>query len=270
MAESKSIWLHLEQLEQLCRTSDLTGVYELMSAHGVQILTLLLSAKAQPVEHWRMRELKLGRCGFLTCLPESIGQLTALRELELDHCESLTCLPEPLGRLPALEKLTFGCCYRLTCLPESLGQLAALQTLSVQYCRALTCMPESLGQLAALKALNLSCCTALTCMPESLGQLAALKVLNLRCCTALTCLPGSLGQLAALQVLDLRNSNCEAIPGHVEHARGSVHLTALNGEKRTLQNFNHTMLTLVLATRRGKRLWLPSEVLALVLTEAAA
>jgi len=77
-------------------------------------------------------------------------------------------------------------------------------------------------------------------------------------------LPESLGQLAALQKLDLSGCKRMRMHGYAPHEKGALHVKQ-NGKEILLQNYRCTMLALVLAMRRGKKLWLPSELLEMVL-----
>ena len=144
---------------------------------------------------------------YITALPESFGQLSALQTLDLRSTQ-ITALPESFGQLSALQWLDLSS-TQITALPESIGQLSALQTLYL-YNTPITALPESFGQLSALQTLDLTC-TKITALPESFGQLSALQRLELSN-TRITKLPEWIGELPALQRLDLSGLTLPALP----------------------------------------------------------
>jgi internalin A len=162
--------------------------------------------KIEEARQSRAKDLTL-QLGFLTELPESLGQLTHLQSLDVADNE-LTALPESLGRLTHLQSLNLNN-NQLTALPESLGQLTQLQSLNLNN-NQLTALPESLGQLTQLQSLNLAH-NNLTVLPESLGQLTQLQSLDVYV-NDLTALPESLGQLTQLRWLDVAGNDLTALP----------------------------------------------------------
>jgi hypothetical protein len=148
------------------------------------------------------------------CLPDSLGQLTALGSLRLDKCCCLQQLPESLVQLSALCSLCLDHCTRLQQLPESLGRLSALRSLELRGCKSLVELPQSLGRLQALRSLDLRWCRGLKRLPNSLGPLTALSSLNLGGCSGLVELPESLPVSAA--------GAAAAEPERVQQPRGAA------------------------------------------------
>ncbi|KAM3317326.1 hypothetical protein ACQJBY_035146 [Aegilops geniculata] len=81
-----------------------------------------------------LEELFIADFPNLTCLPESMKNLTALKILKLIGCKGLELLPEWLGQLTSLEELITCDCPNLTSLPESIRSLSALKVLIIVRC----------------------------------------------------------------------------------------------------------------------------------------
>ena len=77
----------------------------------------------------------------LTCLPESIENLTALTSLELFY-NQFTCLPDFIGNLTNLTSLDLSY-NQLSCLPDSIEHLSNLTNLNLD-CNQLTSTPETI------------------------------------------------------------------------------------------------------------------------------
>ncbi|KAK9808933.1 hypothetical protein WJX72_006580 [[Myrmecia] bisecta] len=141
-----------------------------------------------------MSELDLDSCD-LAALPAEIGSLKGLHALWLTNNPRLTCLPDSIGNLSALKTLCVSG-TKLAVLPESIGQLRALQWLPLSR-TDLVCLPESISGLVSLRTLDLAQAKQLLDIPSTLGCLTALKRLTL------ASLPWDISKLTALQSLDL-------------------------------------------------------------------
>ncbi|GLJ44460.1 hypothetical protein SUGI_0932860 [Cryptomeria japonica] len=104
-----------------------------------------------------LRELYLIGMKGLKELPINIGQLRRLRKMEIRN-ELLTCLPNSLGELSSLTDLSIQNCPKLESLPISLGDLFSLTNLRIGSCPKLKCLPCSLGLLNLLQELTISVC----------------------------------------------------------------------------------------------------------------
>ena len=72
-------------------------------------------------------ELSFFDCGYLTALPERLGECQHLKKLNLHSCSGLTSLPERLGECQQLQELKLWRCSGLTSLPD----LSSLPNLEV-------------------------------------------------------------------------------------------------------------------------------------------
>jgi len=114
--------------------------------------------------------------GFISILPESIGNLRSLKTLNLQE-NNLKTLPESIGNLTSLEDLRLAE-NNLSILPESITKLKSLKELYI-YNNDLSTLPESIFNLSSLENLDLRY-NDLKSLPESILQLSNLRYLNVK------------------------------------------------------------------------------------------
>ncbi|XP_078158324.1 disease resistance protein RGA2-like [Carex rostrata] len=99
-----------------------------------------------------LRELNIGNCAKLQCLPEWLVSISSLRKLRMITCESLSSIPQSIGCLANLELLYIKECPNLAYLPEGMEGLKALELLYIGECPKIRAFPE--GLLQQVKNLN--------------------------------------------------------------------------------------------------------------------
>ncbi len=212
-----------------------------------------------------LQRLILSSNSQLSRLPESLGQLAALISLDLSSCETLRTLPASVGQLGALRELSLRFCSNLTMLPESLELLGCLQVLDLEGCNQLALLPERWGRQPPLETLNLRLCHSLTFLPESLGQLGHLRDLNLEWCPGLTALPFAFAFLPDTFVLRLANTSLQLPPTAIlKQGLPAIRATLLR------HHYPLKILLLILGARRRRTRHLPAELWALLRDHLAA
>ncbi|KAI5352525.1 hypothetical protein L3X38_005416 [Prunus dulcis] len=181
-----------------------------------------------------LEKLILERCGKLTKLHASIGNLQTLVHLNLRDCENLIQLPNDVSGLTKLENLILSGCLQLKelpsnmdsmvslkellldgtavkSLPESIFRFSKLEKLSLNRCKHLKGLPELIGKLHSLKEISLND-SALENLPVSFGYLANLEKLSLLWCKSLTTIPDSIGNLSSLMEFQTYGSGIKELP----------------------------------------------------------
>ena len=129
----------------------------------------------------------------LTCLPASVGQLTAMTELYLNE-NHLVSLPDAITNIKQLSILNIVGNH-ITRLPANIGELQQLKQLYADE-NDLKHLPRTFGELGSLETLELGT-NRLVQLPRNFGWLKRLQVLNLSA-NKLACLPESFAELSCL------------------------------------------------------------------------
>jgi hypothetical protein len=146
-----------------------------------------------------LRMLDLGHNG-LSCVPDSLGDLSALTDFLYLHDNRLESLPASLSRLKRLRYLNIGE-NRFETLPECICGMQSLVELRASD-NPLQSLPDSIRQLTAVRELHLRN-TRLKTLPDAVGELVELRQIDLRG-TPLEYLPASMAALPSLEKIDLR------------------------------------------------------------------
>ncbi|KAK9090808.1 hypothetical protein Sjap_023985 [Stephania japonica] len=136
--------------------------------------------------------LRISNCDELTCLPESLWNLTSLLSIDISSCgiESLPMGGLRLGGLSnSLERLWIQNCPELTSLPEELQYLTGLEQLRIGGCSKLTSSPEELQYLTSLTYLSIGGFNDMASLPEGMQRLVRLQRLEISNCNRLSSLP---------------------------------------------------------------------------------
>ena len=249
------------------------------------LLYNLISPRIPNLLQWLAPVIKLfaEHCLLLSCLPETLGQLTKLNTIQINCCHSLTSLPETVGQLTELRFLSIMNCTLFTRLPESTGQLLALTEIFIYKC-GLIGLPKSIGQLKALMILTITSCPMFTHLPESVGQLSALTKMKITSCPAFKYLPDTVGAITTLTVLHLAHSGITHLPttlwllpelqwitlgktgvteimGFVRDPRSDSQVIQPDFRRISVCSYRSVILTAILCMRRRRRhmpdeLWL--------------
>ncbi|KAK9091168.1 hypothetical protein Sjap_024345 [Stephania japonica] len=160
--------------------------------------------------------LRISDCSELTCLPESLWNVTRLQYLEISSCgiESLPMGGLRLGGLSnSLETLWIQNCPELTSLPEELQYLTGLKDLLISGCSKLTSLPEELQYLTSLTNLSIGGFNDMASLPEGMQRLVTLQCLRISKCNRLSSLPEWLENLTSLSTLQIsRCRNIKSLP----------------------------------------------------------
>ncbi|XP_015162127.1 TMV resistance protein N-like [Solanum tuberosum] len=149
-----------------------------------------------------LRELHLGDCEILECIPDTIRNLSDLR---ISGCNKLATLPNSLFESQLLKVLCIYGCSGLVKLPISLEVQKNLRLLIIERCENLKKLPSSI-QMESLLDLSISKYPKLDTFPEINGDMHCLTRLSLKS-TGIREVPSSIGNLSGLTELCLKR--CE-------------------------------------------------------------
>jgi Leucine-rich repeat (LRR) protein len=145
--------------------------------------------------------------GYLTQIPESIGQLKQLRIINVAKT-GIKTLPTAICELSNLEELRING-NRIETLPESIGLLKQLRVIDVAR-TSITSLPDSICELSNLEELRING-NRIAALPESIGLLKQLRIINMRS-NCISRLPDSIGELSNLKELICTANRLTTLP----------------------------------------------------------
>lgn len=156
-------------------------------------------------------EFRLVENKYVTCLPDSIGDLTNLRFLVLGHVP-IASLPASVSKLSKLMKVVMGA-TPIAEIPPALSGLTGIRALIFNECPNLQLKEGDFGNFTKLERLEMAG-TPIQMLPESLCKCTVLKWLRVKDCDQLKTIPVGLSELP-LDYLNLNNAALEHLDSNL-------------------------------------------------------